>query len=325
MKKIKLKFPENGSTVSLANDEQINFLKTDRTRVLGEKINFLNLDKSGEDKSFPLSVRFMWESDRISHLLISEHENFKASREIRADNCALISNLKCGTKYFWKVKNFFHESEVFTFTTENVFPRFISIEGDTNVRDIGGWTGELGTLKQGKIYRGSEFNSHLTLTKEGQRVLKEDLKIKSVLDLRGNSEVRKNVYGERYLNVPVLPYGDYIKDNPEKNRRIFKFLCEEKNYPMYIHCWGGADRTGTLVFLINALLGVDIPDLIDDYEITSLSVWGARSRNTELFKSLIFALNEFEGNTIREKAENYVLSTGVEQRLIEKLRRLMIK
>ena len=39
-------------------------------------------------------------------------------------------------------------------------------------------------------------------------------------------------------------------------------IADENRYPVYIHCTGGADRTGTLAFLINALLGVGEDDLI---------------------------------------------------------------
>ena len=62
----------------------------------------------------------------------------------------------------------------------------------------------------------------------------------------------------------------YIKD-------IFDLLSEEKNYPVYFHCVWGADRTGTLAFLINGLLGVSYEDLVKDYEMTTFSHSGKRT------------------------------------------------
>lgn len=49
---------------------------------------------------------------------------------------------------------------------------------------------------------------------------------------------------------------------------------------VYFHCHGGSDRTGTLAFLIEALLGVSESDLSKDYELTSfVGFSGARRRN----------------------------------------------
>ena len=40
---------------------------------------------------------------------------------------------------------------------------------------------------------------------------------------------------------------------------------------VYYHCFGGADRTGTVGFLLNGLLGVSYTDLVIDFELTSYS------------------------------------------------------
>ena len=41
--------------------------------------------------------------------------------------------------------------------------------------------------------------------------------------------------------------------------------------PVYFHCIYGADRTGTLAFLLESLLGVGENELAKDYELTSFS------------------------------------------------------
>ena len=178
-------------------------------------------------------------------------------------------------------------------------------------------------VKQGLLYRGSELNSHVTITDSGLKTMREDLKIKTVLDIRGSTEIVKDIYKGGYVNIPVKAYGDYI-DEPEQNRKIFEFLSDETNYPVYFHCWGGADRTGTIAFLLNAFLGVGEKDLIDDYEITTLSIWGVRSRNTDLFRSLIEKLDEFDGETLKQKVENFMLESGVTPAQLESIRRIFL-
>ena len=51
-----------------------------------------------------------------------------------------------------------------------------------------------------------------------------------------------------------------------------------KEYPAVFHCAAGADRTGTLAFLISGLLGVSRDDLTKDFELTSFSDFGLRCR-----------------------------------------------
>ena len=47
---------------------------------------------------------------------------------------------------------------------------------------------------------------------------------------------------------------------------------------IYFHCTHGADRTGTIAYLIEALLGVDESDRITDYELTTLAGQSDRTR-----------------------------------------------
>lgn len=51
-------------------------------------------------------------------------------------------------------------------------------------------------------------------------------------------------------------------------REIFRVLADKENYPVYFHCIAGADRTGTVAFIINGLLGVSYEDLTRDFELT---------------------------------------------------------
>ena len=58
----------------------------------------------------------------------------------------------------------------------------------------------------------------------------------------------------------------------EKSREAmaenFRLFCKRENYPVYMHCIGGADRTGSLAYVLLGVLGVDRHDLEVDWEST---------------------------------------------------------
>ncbi len=324
---IALNNPPNGLVISVLTDRQLDFIKTDRSNIMVEDFDYLNLKvQSEEDYTFPQKICFNWSAKEAVELRISELPDFSEYKSVHAENSVEITNLKCATRYYWKVIGRESESEVFFFDTADAFPRFLEIPNLTNVRDCGGWTNTHGQkLRQGMIFRGSEMNSHVQITESGLLVMRADLKIKSVLDLRHEKEEVENVYGSNYLNVPVD--GTYYRwfEHPERMLAIFQFLSDKENYPVYFHCWGGADRTGVLAFLLGALLGVAYEDLVDDYEITSLSVWGNRSRNTEnRFKLFYDNLCKYDGASLEEKTENYMLSCGITKEQVGKFRKIML-
>lgn len=323
-----LNSPQNGKKISLLTDEQRKFLEMNRAELCMENFadfDYINLKKADNiDCSFPQQVRFEWDAKGESEIQISENEKFDICYSKKSKNSCQFTNFKCGKRYFWRVICKNEISDTYFFETEDVFPRVIKIDGITNVRDCGGWkTTDKKRIRQGLLYRGSEMNSHINITDEGLKTMKEILNIKSVLDLRGKTELVDDIYEGKYVNIPVTAYSDFI-ENCDVARKIFEFLFDEENYPVYFHCWGGADRTGTVAFLAGAVLGMNYEDLMDDYEFTSLSVWGTRSRNSEeYFKKFYKVFNSFDGDTIKKKAENYFLSCGISKTLIKNFRDFM--
>lgn len=145
-----------------------------------------------------------------------------------------------------------------------------------NVRDMGGWHADGGTIAYGKLYRGAQLEG---ITNTGRNIFLNDLGITIDLDLRrtksDGSERPSDVLNlgvNGYENIPVLKFFDNGSGNTcdlyqMAIRNIINWLGEGKS--VYLHCVGGADRTGSLSFLIEALLGVSESDLSKDYELTS--------------------------------------------------------
>lgn len=318
-----------------AGKESGRFTRSDTAAILWNA-----LEEVSEDRSIPLPVSFSWKSistvpEKTTYdLFIAMSKKFTDPlvRENLSEPFCNIWNLHIDTRYYWKViaRNADHttvESPVRTFRTHATLPRWIYVPGMTNVRDIGGWRLPGNRLiQQSLIYRSSEMNSHLNITEEGKRVLVDELKIRTDLDLRGSDEETRPVLDRaavKWINIPIRPYSDIALDvYREKYRDIFKIFADSSNYPIMFHCWGGCDRSGTVALLLHALLGLDMDSLVQDYEFSSLTIWGERSHLSEQFQALLQALSSFgkPGHDMKTQVENYLRSIGVTAREIAAIR-----
>ncbi|MCQ2796341.1 MAG: tyrosine-protein phosphatase [Bacilli bacterium] len=184
-----------------------------------------------------------------------------------------------------------------TIKTLNQPVRFINVKHLDNVRDIGGWkTIDGNQVKYGLFYRGSKLSDikgGFRVDKESLRVLNEYLGIKTEIDLRwpgGDDDNQKTTpLNANYFKIKFCAYNSilpnskvpealYFKDTAKSLRKIFRILADKTNYPIYLHCIGGADRTGTVSFLLLGLLGVPLNDLIKEYELTSFFYKAKRHR-----------------------------------------------
>ena len=66
--------------------------------------------------------------------------------------------------------------------------------------------------------------------------------------------------------------------------------------------------------------------LITDYEYTSLSIWGVRSRNLSVFDALLKRFEVLPGENDREKAEYFFMEMlGMEEGEVERIREILIE
>lgn len=132
---------------------------------------------------------------------------------------------------------------------------------------------------------------------------------------------------------------------------IFRSFADEKNYPLYVHCNHGADRTGTVFFLLNGLLGVPYEQLVQDFELTTFSASGTRTRtginkddtfdrtseyagisecseqNYVAFDKLyeLIMTNYGENKTLSQAIENYLLTVcGITSNEIAKIKSILL-
>ena len=155
------------------------------------------------------------------------------------------------------------------------------------------------------------------------------------MDLRNSSEVAKADYPIKsfaeYNRYEIVSYMGVREDKElykEAISKIITSVLEDK--PVYVHCWGGADRTGTVIALIEGALGVSKEQVIEDYELTSYSSVGERrygkGKDGKKFEELILYIeNDFDGNTFEEKCTNLLTDLGIDAKDIEAFRAKMLE
>jgi len=308
------------------------------------------LTEVAPDRTVPRPVCFAWEpvpAEGVRYdLQVATAPSFAGARCLAGltEPHAEVWHLHLGTRYYWRVTamqagQVLGISPTWAFTTHQAPPRWIHVPGMTNVRDMGGWPlRDGGQVRQGLIYRTSEMNSHLQITEEGKRVLLEELGIRTDVDLRGaqsreGADVERawpalDTQRVRWVHLPTRPYAAIREESPYGQpayRAFFRLLADPAHYPLIFHCWGGADRVGTLAFLLGALLGMRLDHLIMDYEFTSLSVWGPRSRASAEFTGLMHALNAYgDPGDIQSQVEGYLCDIGVTQEEMAAIREQLV-
>lgn len=207
-------------------------------------------------------------------------------------------------------------------------PRILTIGGVRNVRDIGGWETTSGkTIRQGLLYRGSEMDgvsrAELTISDEGRQIMLTQLGIRTDMDLR-DPDVGREALGAnvRHTCYGAAAYMDiFTAEGGESVRKVFEDLADVDAYPVYLHCDYGADQTGTICYLLEALLGVSEEDLIREFELTALC---HETFDRQRLQSTIDQLKTFEGVDMQENVELYLQSVGVTREQIDTIRSVFL-
>jgi len=270
--------------------------------------------------------------------LISENEDLTNSiRLIPEDGEDSVEcyNLKVGTAYYYRLDitftNGVKTSVLGNFTTADSV-RMMTVEGAYNMRDVGGWkTTDGKRIKQGLLYRGCELDGAVDtkyiLTETGKGTMLTQLNIKTDMDLRTKEDANDdvNALGEnvRHVYYNMQMYTVQLQEgHAEKMRVLFADLAEPSNYPAYMHCTYGQDRTGTVCYLLGALLGMSQEDLMADYNLSGLHHGTVSTDDMDLF---IRRLQEYPGSTLSEKVERYLLDVGVTPAQIQSIRRIFLE
>ena len=241
-------------------------------------------------------------------------------------------------------------------------PRHLEWEGLINARDTGGLSAADGTIKDGALVRSDLLNG---LTPGGVAALTEH-GVRTIIDVRGVNEVahdwaRYPIKGDGavgYLNKPFRldldgAASDQIEaiyhaaqTREEINRADLDFhrhgitqivgaIADAPPGGVLVHCHAGKDRTGMVVALALAAVGVGDNEIADDYALSQLVMdqvmadWlahvGAAESEHERLWAIAMPSREAMLDTIaylRERyggAEQYLLDGGLTTEQLNRL------
>ena len=281
-------------------------------------------------------------SDVSAVLRLSESRDFADYKEFTVDptlRSLSIDNLKTNTTYYYTLDVTVPGEETKhyddSFKTAKT-PRFLSIPNLINVRDIGGYEAAGGKkVKEGMIIRGSEIDgfvkASLVLNKEAFASMRSDFNFVYDMDLRdvilySEPDKYQSALGEnvqhKFYTAPEYA-GIFNEVFYSSLKEIFTDLADPNKYPMYLHCTYGADRTGTIVFLLQGVLGVDLKDMKNEYALSRFTISG---RADAYLNPIISGVEGYDGDTINEKIVSYLKTTiGVTDQQIDSIRNILLE
>lgn len=171
--------------------------------------------------------------------------------------------------------------------------RSVQMDSVQNLRDIGGYfsQSESQMTQWGKIFRSGELHS----LSRNDTIRLDNLKIKTVIDLRGEDEVAvapDKYTGVNFISIPVpvrdkdliarrleegrIRKGDglvymqdtylrYVTEDSEQFGKALKVFLDKDNYPILVNCSLGKDRAGFLTAMLLTALDVPEETIMKDY------------------------------------------------------------
>lgn len=328
-------FPRDGTSVKIAADK-VEEWENGYVKLADEQHV---KRRGGKYQPLPLTIR--WSSVQAERYCfsLSLYPDMQNPSTFEVGGAQItLEALFTGTTYYWKVESFFgqnmNKSAVYSFHTEDV-PRVIQLGPVGNTRDIGGIRLADGRrIKHGLVYRGGTADE---MTDECNQRQQRLFGIRTDLDLRRPEDIgflKQSPFGDnvKYVNISCPCYfgegpvsGIQEPTGVAAIRELFRVLSCEKNYPIYIHCLAGRDRTGTLVMLLEGMLGAIKEDMYRDYELSLFVDEGACMYMGDRWLPMIQWIENYgEGETFSEHITQYLLDAGVTQEELNRIHHILV-
>ncbi len=318
---------------------------------------------TGGDFSAPRGMKLRYEELTGSgpfYFQVATTEAGLAIAEVRqsSSNVLTFHNAYLDTKYYYRAANSeagLANAAVKNITSTAQAPRVVYVPDVLNFRDIGGWSTSLvegAKVNQGLYFRCAQLDAATGSTKsclssdgKGHAALKE-LGIKCDIDMRdsynqpnsgrGPSKTTTDAWPITFVSAAVTSSSEPVRweggtyngtNIAEQYVKIFDALANCDNEPVMLHCTYGADRTGIVTFFLEALLGMELEDMIKDYLWTQFtqgrSVKILESEGAE-YPQWVSKTMALEGSNLAEKMKNHLMSFGIAEEKLEHIREIFI-
>ena len=188
-----------------------------------------------------------------------------------------------------------------------------------NCRDLGGWACDGGTVRYGRMYRCAAPGA----AESADANIAQNANIRYHFDLRDNASLESSPFGSEvyYKRYPLSAYYSDLVDLTKSHyaemaallRAVFDVVIHGNG--VIYHCSLGRDRTGTLSFILLALLGVSRKHVDMDYELSgfsSLSDAGTPQKRTSAnYTGLANSFASFGKSSLRDNVVKWALKAGL--------------
>ena len=343
--------PAGDAPVAILNDvmrEYLNRPHWERVGLLQDKAFRAAALKAGsQPKPFELKVSGAGTGATVELYRVSDRKPV-GTFPVK-DGVAKIDNLEVAAKYAWRAMSGGKAVAKGRFVTEDGVPRVCRIDGTGNVRDLGGRrTVDGRRIRQGLVYRSATFNMTAWTPKDkkaewkpgrpmvGEAAAKEALRtfgFRTDLDFRNEEET----YG--MTGSPLGPDVNWVRVTSSDYQGLvekqwaaafakeFRTIADPKNHPLVFHCVGGADRTGTVAWILGGILGETEEDLWKDWELTVFNYDAIKFNHWNYMGKLTRLLEEkYPKLSAQERCVAYAKDyAGITDEEIDAFRRLMLE
>lgn len=205
--------------------------------------------------------------------------------------------------------------------------RMLSVDGMVNIRDFGGWRSSLGgKTNYGHIFRGGRAEG---ITDGGKNAIVDQEKLGADLDLRGKP-LAESPFGPlnqvEYFCTNNARYKPALVGRTDIFVKDFHFIADVlgRGKSLYLHCNHGANRAGTLSFLIDGIIGLSEADISREYELSSFAYKGMR-RGPNIGEMIAYIRTHGNpGDNLTQCFYNYLIKIGVSAEDIKTIRNVMV-
>ena len=203
-------------------------------------------------------------------------ENTKAKGDLvtyTTSDSGTIYNMIPGTTYYWESQT---DSDIHGYVKALGNRRILNVDGVRNIRDLGGLEVDTNNdgVMDGKTKYGILFRGEKLWENSGNVDRLEKLGINEEVDLRASSERTTNEvslsnFKQREIKHYQIDYNDYLNNYNLARNTVIEIMNDViNNKKIYFHCRIGTDRTGTIAYILEGLLGVNQEEMLEDYELS---------------------------------------------------------